>query len=106
VFCTAEVSPGVFHPDVEFSVQERLGPVGAGPEEGHNQCKHQESQTQIDTATRKGVRKGSIRKETHLACNTVTLLFFCLFVCFSSSEAVVWCVRVICLEGTRVRLIG
>ena len=33
--CSGETSPGVLHPDVESSVQERHGPVGACPEEGH-----------------------------------------------------------------------
>ena len=32
--CTGETSPGVLCPAVEFSVQERHGPVGARPEEG------------------------------------------------------------------------
>ena len=32
--CSALVSsPGVLHPDVEFSVQERHGPIGVCPEE-------------------------------------------------------------------------
>jgi len=30
-----DTSPGVPHPDVESSVRERHGPVGAHPEEGH-----------------------------------------------------------------------
>ena len=34
--CSALVSsPGVLHPDVEFSVQERHGPVGVHPEKGY-----------------------------------------------------------------------
>ena len=33
--CAAETSPGVLHPDVGSSVQERHGPVGACPEEEH-----------------------------------------------------------------------
>ena len=33
--CAGETSPGVLHPDVESSVQERHGPVGANPEGGH-----------------------------------------------------------------------
>ena len=33
--CAGETSPGVLHPDVEFSVEERHGPAGACPEENH-----------------------------------------------------------------------
>ena len=33
--CAGEASPGVLCPDVKSSVQERCGPVGACPEEGH-----------------------------------------------------------------------
>ena len=33
--CSGEASPGVLYLDVESSVQERHGPVGARPEEGH-----------------------------------------------------------------------
>jgi len=33
--CSGESSPGVLRPALELSAQERHGPVGAGPEEGH-----------------------------------------------------------------------
>ena len=35
LFCSGEISHGVLHPAVEPSAQERHGPVGVGPEEGH-----------------------------------------------------------------------
>ena len=35
LLCTGEVSPGVLHPDVESSAQERHGSVGVCPNEGH-----------------------------------------------------------------------
>ena len=35
LLCADETSPGVLHSDVESSVQERHGPIGAHLEEGH-----------------------------------------------------------------------
>ena len=35
LLCAAKTSPGVLHPDVESSVQQRYVAVGLHPEEGH-----------------------------------------------------------------------
>jgi len=35
LLCAGETSPGVMHPDVEYSVQKGHGAVGVCPEEGH-----------------------------------------------------------------------
>ena len=35
LLCVGKASPGVLHPDVKFSVQERHGAVGARPKKDH-----------------------------------------------------------------------
>ena len=41
LLCTGKTSPGVLCPRMESSVQERHGPVGVHPEEGHkNDSRH------------------------------------------------------------------
>ena len=35
LLCAGEASPGLVHPEVEYSVQERCRSVGACPEESH-----------------------------------------------------------------------
>lgn len=35
ILCAGEISPGILHPDVESSVEERCEPIGVHPEDGH-----------------------------------------------------------------------
>jgi len=35
LLCNGDTSPGVLHLDMESSVQQRCGPVGMHPQEGH-----------------------------------------------------------------------
>ena len=48
LLCAGEASPGVLHPDVESSVQDRHKPVGAHPEEGHRNDPRDEHLTYKD----------------------------------------------------------
>jgi len=42
LLCSGDASPGVLHPDVESSVQERHRPVGARPEEDNKMNRRME----------------------------------------------------------------
>ena len=54
LLCAGETSCGVLHPDVESSAQERHGPVGVHPEEGHRNDARHETYSLLGHAGRAG----------------------------------------------------
>jgi len=54
LLCADEASPGVLRPDVESSVQERHGPAGVCPEEGHKNDPRDETRLLWGQAERPG----------------------------------------------------
>ena len=55
LFCTGEAVPGVLHPDVESSVQERHGPVGVHLEKGHKMLQGTEQLSSEDRLREMGL---------------------------------------------------
>jgi len=71
LLCTGETSPGVLHPNVESSVQERHGPVGAHPVEGHKHDPRDgtpplQGQAERAGAVQPGEEKAAVRPESSL----------------------------------------
>ena len=62
-----EISPGVLHPDVESSLQERCEPAGACPEEGYKNDPRNGTPSLCGQAERVG--SVHLGKEKALACD-------------------------------------
>ena len=72
LFCAGKASPGVLHPDVESSVQERHGSVGAHPKKGRKSDPHNGTpllwkQAERAGAVQPGQEKASGRSENGLS---------------------------------------
>jgi len=65
--CPSEISPGVLHPDVESSLQERCEPAGACPEEGYKNDPSNGTPSLCGQAERVG--SVHLGKEKALACD-------------------------------------
>ena len=71
--CSGEASPGILHPDVESSAQERHGAVGARPEEVHQndlRVKHFPYKDKLRELEHFSLEKAPGRPESGLSTST------------------------------------